>query len=115
MLHRYLILVSVLTLALTACVDDGADPTGDGPEDRVEMTDFAFTPESLTIDVGTTVTWENVAPGTIHTSNSDDELWVSGTLNEGDEFSFTFEEAGTFTYFCTIHPDIMTGSVVVEG
>jgi len=114
-MKRYLISISVLILALSACVDDGADPIGDGPTERVEITDFAFTPETLTIAAGTTVTWENVEAGTIHTSNSDDAVWGSGTLNEGDEFSFTFDETGAFPYFCTIHPDIMKGTVVVEG
>jgi plastocyanin len=111
---RYLISIGVLVLALSACVDDGADPTGDGPTETVEISDFEFTPENLTVAVGTTVTWENVAAGTLHTSNSEDQVWASGSLNEGDEFSFTFEEAGSFPYFCTIHPDIMKGTVVVE-
>ena len=113
-MNRVLAAVSILVLALSACIDDGADPTGPGPQERVEVSDFVFTPESVTVAVGTTVTWENVQPGSIHTSNSDDDLWKSGSLNEGDEFSFTFDEAGTFTYFCSIHPDIMKGTVVVE-
>ncbi len=111
-------LVSLAVVALlssSACVDDGADPTGDGPVERVEIANFEFSPDPLTIGVGTTVTWENTASGTAHTSNSDDAVWESGTLNEGDEFSFLFEEAGTFTYFCSLHPDQMRGTIVVEG
>jgi plastocyanin len=48
-----------------------------------------------------------------HTATSDDEVFDSGTLNEGDEFSFTFDEAGTFSYFCQVHPT-MQGTIVVE-
>lgn len=73
---------------------------------------FEFDPDTLTIQVGTTVTWGNAA-GTSHTSNSDEAVWGSGTLNEGDEFSFTFDEAGTFPYFCQVHPT-MRGTIIVE-
>jgi plastocyanin len=114
-MRKALVLAAALALlSSSACVDDGADPAGDGPTERVEISNFEFTPERLTISVDTTVTWENTAPGTSHTSNSDDEMWGSGTLNEGDEFSFLFEEAGTFPYFCTFHPEQMKGTIVVE-
>lgn len=115
-MKRVLILVTVLAFAITACDADGAgsaDSTAGG-EERVEMANLAFSPESLTVAAGTTVTWENTDSALPHTSNSDDEVWASGTLNGGDEFSFTFDEAGTFTYFCTIHPS-MTGTIVVDG
>ena len=113
-MRRVLIFSAVLALlSLSACIDDGADPIGDAPTEPVEISNFEFTPETLTISVGTAVTWENKA-STSHTSNSDEALWGSGTLAEGDEFSFLFEEAGTFPYFCTFHPDQMKGTIVVE-
>ena len=105
---------TVLALLLSsACIDDGADPIGDAPVERVEISNFEFTPVELTISVGTAVTWENTA-GTSHTSNSEDAIWGSGTLAQRDECSFLFEEAGTFPYFCTFHPDVMKGTIVVE-
>ncbi|MGH8871215.1 MAG: cupredoxin domain-containing protein [Acidimicrobiia bacterium] len=114
-MKRVLVLVTALVLTVGACGDGGGSTTSPGGgEERVEMADFAFSPDTLTVPVGTTVTWENTDASLPHTSNSDDGVWDSGTLNPGDDFSFTFDEAGTFTYVCRIHPS-MTGSIVVEG
>lgn len=114
-MKRVLILVTVLGLALGACDSEsgGSSTTGGDGEENVEMADLAFNPDSLTVPVGTTVTWENT-DSLPHTSTSEDEVWDSGTLNTGDQFSFTFEEDGTFAYVCEIHPS-MTGTIVVEG
>jgi plastocyanin len=116
-LKRALVLLTALTLALAACGSDegGSDTTtgGGGGEERVEIVDFAFSPATLTVPVGTSVTWEN-GDTVGHTATSDDEVWDSDTVAPGDEFSFTLDEAGTFSYFCKIHPS-MTGSIVVEG
>lgn len=117
-MKRVLILLTALTLAVAACSsdDDGSDTTAAGSgggEGSVDIADLAFSPDTLTVAVGTTVTWEN-SDSLAHTSTSDDEVWDSGTLEGGGEFSFTFEEVGTFSYFCKIHPS-MNGSVVVEG
>jgi plastocyanin len=49
-----------------------------------------------------------------HTTTSDDDAWNSGTLQPGDDFTTTFAESGTFSYFCSIHPS-MTATIVVEG
>jgi plastocyanin len=118
-MKRVLVLLTALTLAVTACSSDdgGSDTTaagsGGGGEETVEIADLAFSPDTLTVAVGTTVTWEN-SDSLPHTSTSEDEVWTSGTLGSGDEFSVNFEQAGTFSYFCEIHPS-MIGSVVVEG
>lgn len=71
-----------------------------------------FEPATITVNVGDTVTWRNT-DDVPHTSTSDDEVWDSGALATGEEFSFTFEEAGTFPYFCAFHPG-MEGTVVVR-
>ncbi len=71
-----------------------------------------FEPATITISVGDTVTWRNT-DNVPHTSTSEDELWDSGALGAGEEFSFTFEEAGTYAYFCEFHPG-MEGTVVVQ-
>ncbi len=80
-------------------------------EVAVPIVDFVFDPEVLEITVGTTVTWtnEDSAP---HTATSSDRIWDSNILNQGESFSFTFEEAGTFDYICSIHPS-MTAQIVV--
>lgn len=114
-MKRVLVLGVVLVSILVACSGEGTETTesAGGEEQRVEIADLAFNPEALTVAAGTTVTWVSADPNLPHTSNSEDEVWFSGTLNEGDEFSFTFEEPGTFAYFCEVHPT-MTGSIVVE-
>lgn len=114
-MKRVLVLGLVLASLLAACSGESTDTTGPegGAEQRVEIADLAFDPDTLTVAVGTTVTWVSADPSLPHTSTSDDDLWSSETLNEGDEFPFTFEEAGTFAYFCEVHPE-MTGTIVVE-
>jgi plastocyanin len=78
---------------------------------------FAFSPATLTIKSGTTVTWKNTtAVG--HTVTSDDgKSFDSGTSNpiaaQGGMFSFTFTKAGTFAYHCTIHP-FMKATIIVQ-
>lgn len=68
----------------------------------------------LTVPVGTTVTWSNDDPGMIHTVTSVDGSFDSGFLNEGDMWSYTFDEPGDFEYLCTPHP-WMRARVVVES
>ncbi len=78
----------------------------------VNIKDFAYIPSTLTVKVGTKVTWTNndSAP---HTVTSDtNALLNSSTLNSGQSYSYTFTTAGTTNYHCSIHP-MMTGSVVV--
>ena len=80
----------------------------------VSIEAFAFTSDDLTIPAGTTVTWTNDEGAVAHTTTSDDGLWDSNTLEPGEQFSFTFEDPGTYTYFCSIHPS-MTATITVEG
>jgi len=73
---------------------------------------MAFGANPLVVSVGTTVVWQN--NDTIaHTSTSNLSGWNSGTIAPGQSFRFTFTSPGTFTYFCTIHPD-MLGTVTVQ-
>ncbi len=78
----------------------------------VEIKDFAFNPATLTISKGTTVTWthNDTAP---HTVTENNNVFNSPTLTKGQTFSYTFNEAGTFDYYCSIHPTRMKGKVVV--
>ena len=81
-----------------------------GPE--VKIDNFSFGPSALTVAVGTTVTWTN-RDDIPHTVVSTDKLFKSKTLDTDEKFSFTFDKAGTYPYFCSIHPK-MTGTVVVQ-
>lgn len=86
-------------------------PSGpEGAGSAVAIAAFAFDPAELTVSVGTTVSWSNSDP-TPHTVTGDG--FNVGTLEPGAAGSMTFDTAGTFEYFCAIHPT-MRGRVVVE-
>lgn len=82
-------------------------------EHAVQISNFAFSPATLTIAVGDTVTWTN-ADEEAHTATAADGTFDSGSLGTGASFSFTFTEAGTFPYICEFHPQ-MEGTIVVEA
>jgi len=77
----------------------------------VSIEDFYFEPADAAIQAGDTVTWTNEGARP-HTVSADDGSFDSGTLQPGQSFSWTFEESGTVTYHCDIHPS-MRGSVSV--
>src|SRR5689334_22784938 len=79
----------------------------------VRMSNFAFTPANLTVDVGDTVVWTNTVI-TGHDTVSQG-VWASALLARGQTFSFTFNNAGTFNYVCTPHISFgMTGRITVR-
>lgn len=100
-----------------------ASPAGEGAAVAIE--NFAFTPQTLTVKTGTTVTWTNNdgAPHTVASADSISTdanttgLFESGNLGKGDTFSFTFTESGTYFYVCTLHAGepAMHGEIVVSG
>lgn len=98
--------------------EDGATPGAEaeaaaGDEAAaVEIADFAFSPDTLTVAAGSTVTWTN-ADGTTHTATADDGAFDSDRLAEGDSYEETFDEPGTYAYHCDIHRG-MEGTIVVE-
>lgn len=79
---------------------------------QVVMKDIAFDPQSITINVGESVTWTN-EDSVAHTVVADNGEFESGELGNGETFSFTFASAGTYPYTCTIHPG-MKGTVIVQ-
>jgi LPXTG-motif cell wall-anchored protein len=79
----------------------------------VSIADFSFSPASITVGVGETVTWSNNGPSD-HTVTAEDGSFDSGTMADGDSFAHTFSQAGTFAYVCAIH-DEMKGTVVVSS
>ena len=79
---------------------------------EVKIDNFSFGPGTLAVAVGTTVTWTN-RDDIPHTIVSSDAVFKSKVLDTDEKFSFTFSKAGTFPYFCSIHPK-MTGKVVVQ-
>jgi plastocyanin len=79
----------------------------------VDIAGFAFSPQSVTVDVGDTVTWTN-ADAQNHTATADDGSWDTGTISSSTPKSVTFATAGTFGYHCKIHSS-MTATVVVRA
>ncbi len=80
----------------------------------INIEGFAFSPSTLTIPKGTNVEWTNNEYSIAHTTTGLDGTWDSGTLREGESFSFKFNEIGTYDYQCDIHPLTMKGKVIVE-
>ena len=83
------------------------------PAASVEIANFTFKSQALTVKPGTTITWTN-ADDIPHTVVSKDGLFKSKVLDTGDRFTFTFAKAGQFGYFCSLHPH-MTGTIVVKA
>ena len=79
---------------------------------EVKIDNFVFGPQTLTVPVGATVTWTN-KDDIPHTTVSTDGVFKSKVMDTEDKFSYTFDKAGTYSYYCTIHPK-MTGKVVVQ-
>jgi plastocyanin len=118
MSRRALPLAAAVGLALStpAFAEDAGQPTqiaATAPS-TVTIDNFAFAPAILAVPVGTKVTWDNKdeEPHTV-TSADGGMMFKSPALDTDDKFSFTFNKAGTYKYFCSIHPH-MIGTIVVK-
>lgn len=87
--------------------------TRGGSAHQVSIAEFAFNPSTITIDVGDSVTWTN-EDQVVHTATSTSGAFDSGDLAQGESYTLTFSQAGTYDYLCTPHPT-MTGRVVVQA
>jgi plastocyanin len=81
-------------------------------EAKVTIDNFSFTPQEITVKAGATVTWVN-QDDVPHTVASNDKKFKSKALDTGDKFSFTFNDPGTYEYYCSVHPK-MTAKVTVK-
>jgi plastocyanin len=103
-------LVAVGGLFAKAAPEKG---TGTGAKVEVKIDNFAFIPQELTVDAGTTVQWVN-HDDIPHVVVSDDKkTFKSKALDTDEKFSYTFTKPGIYSYFCSIHPK-MTGKVIVQ-
>jgi len=87
--------------------------TGTQGANEVFIQGMAFSPAALTVMAGTTVTWTN-KDGMTHTVTSDTSLFDSGNVASNATYSYTFANAGTYAYHCTIHPS-MKGTITVTA
>lgn len=130
------LLLAAATLVGAGCQEGSSErPKADAPGSAagagVEVVNIAYSPDPLEISTGTEVTWTNLDEGVHHTVTSGipgdngvpgvsegkpakaDGLFDGDLPDAGESFSFTFDKAGTYAYFCGVHPS-MTGKVVVN-
>ena len=107
-----------VTLTSTAGSVPGTPAAGgdNAPASAVQVTiqDFAYTPATVTIKVGQSVTWTNEDPSPHTATARDREVLQSGTLKQGESFTQTFDTPGTYEYFCEFHAN-MKGVIIVEN
>ena len=101
--------LAIATLAVAGAFPASAQAAGA----EVQIDQFTFAPQQVTVKAGTTVTWTN-DDDVPHTVASSTKLFKSKTLDTKDRFSFTFTTPGIYEYFCSLHPH-MTGAIVVEA
>jgi len=103
-------MIAMLLLAGSPRVKANDQPSNASAE--VTIDNFSFGPDTLTVPAGTTVTWTN-RDDIPHTVVSTDGAFRSKVRDTDEKFSYTFAKAGTYAYYCSIHPK-MTGKVVVH-
>ncbi len=116
-LHQKIFLLLISAMAVISCSKSsgyGSNNTTTPPPvaNAVSIVNMSFTPATLTVSVGTTVTWTN-NDGMTHTVTSDASGFDSGDITMGSKYSRVFSVAGTYAYHCTIHP-AMKGTIVVK-
>ena len=105
------VIAIVLLLAGSPSVAANDQPSAANTE--VKIDNFSFGPQTVTVPVGATVTWTN-RDDIPHTVVSTDGLFNSKVRDTDEKFSYTFAKAGTYPYYCSVHPK-MTGKVVVQS
>jgi len=110
------LLLVALGLGLTGLAARGVEVSASARQtldtSGVKIDNFSFGPGTLTVPTGTTVTWTN-RDDIPHTVVGTEGVFKSKVLDTDESFSFTFDKAGSYQYFCSIHPK-MTGKVVVQ-
>ncbi len=102
--------VAVAALLIGMAIGLAADdPRSSGP---VTIDNFSFKPQIVTVKAGATVTWTN-KDDVPHTVVSTSKKFRSAVLDTDDRFTHTFNDPGTYEYFCSVHPH-MTGKVIVQ-
>ena len=125
------LVLTTIALLGAGCQTGPADAPKSDAGVEVDVVNIAYSPDPLEISTGTEVTWTNQDEGVHHTVTSGlpgdngvpgvsegkpakpDGLFDGDLPDAGESFSFTFEEAGTYAYFCRIHPS-MTAEVIVN-
>ncbi|HYC19375.1 MAG TPA: plastocyanin/azurin family copper-binding protein [Candidatus Bathyarchaeia archaeon] len=124
-MKKHLILVLVMIAGATVMIGGCTSSSNTSPsavnssitsttsQNSVAIQNYAFNPSTLTIQKGANVTWTNY-DSVQHNVVSDSSAFSSSPLlNKGDTYTHQFNDSGSFSYFCSIHP-YMKGTVVVK-
>jgi plastocyanin len=114
LISRIRIAALLCSISFSALAGDMKDAGSAGAgENRIEIKDFAFNPQTITVKSGEKVTWINrdEEPHTI--VSVEKQFKKSSALDTDQEFTITAGAPGTYTYYCSVHPK-MTGTIVVE-
>ena len=117
-LHRSIMLTAIgfgAGLAILLTIGGIPHRAADAAEvPTVLIENYQFLPNSLTVPIGTTLTWIN-RDSEVHTVTADNTppTFKSPGLDTDDKFSFTFNKAGVYSYHCSLHPH-MTGKIVLQ-
>lgn len=109
--------IAVAGVALTGCSSGAAGKGGTAnggaakTTNTVQIKNFKFVPENITVKAGTVVTWTNT-DSSDHTVTASDKSFDSKSFGKGKSYSFTFSKPGTYDYVCGIH-QYMKGTVKV--
>lgn len=97
-----------------SATEDANASSGGAPEssDEISIADFKYDPEAVTVDAGTEVVWTN-SDDAAHTATADDGSFDTGTLNLDDSGRATFDQPGTYSYYCRFHA-FMKATVEVQ-
>jgi plastocyanin len=110
--NQPLVAVTTATATVTPTVTPTATPTRTVISAFATIANFVFLPDPIVVKAGQTVQWTNLDPD-VHTVTADNLSFTSQRLNQGDTFTMTFAQPGTYTYFCEPHP-FMHGTVEVQ-
>jgi plastocyanin len=114
LLAGLLFLFTIILLNDCSKSTNNMTPSGSGGpgENEVFIEGMAFNPSTIAVTAGTTITWTN-KDAVAHTVTSNTNMFDSGSISTNGTFKFTFATAGTYSYYCKIHPN-MVGSVTVN-
>ena len=112
--------LGVVLVGIVGCNNDSASSYGasntppNTQPNTVVMGTMSFSPNTMTVTRGTTVTWRN-SDGATHTSTSDSTGWDTGDMPPGTTRTTVFGTVGTFRYHCTYHRSMgMVGTIIVQ-
>jgi len=117
-MRRKLFTGSIIALSLAVAAVVILHPTRAKSEENkttsmeVRVDNFTFGPDTLTVPANSTVTWIN-KDDVPHVIASNDGLFKSKALDTEDKYSYTFTKAGTYAYYCSVHPK-MVGKIIVQ-